>query len=120
MLIDCFTIPIAVILTFIFLKARYNWRHLLGVVLCLGGIGILIYSDAVSNDSNKGGRNPLIGDILCLIGAIFYAISNVGQESSVKQWPFKEYLAMIGFFGTIIGAIQLYAQFMYDDKALLN
>lgn len=111
MLIDCFTIPCVVVFTLIFLKARYNWRHLLGVFLCLGGIGILIYSDAVSNDSFKGGRNPIIGDILCLIGAVFYAVSNVGQESSVKQWSFKEYLSMIGFYGTFIGILQLYGNY---------
>lgn len=107
MLIDCFSIPVVVVLTLIFLKAKYNWRHYVGVLLCLCGIGILIYYDAISNDSLKGGTNPIIGDILCLIGASFYGISNVGQEVFVKQWPHTEYLAMLGFFGMIFNAIQL-------------
>ena len=109
MLIDCFTIPVVVALTLIFLKAKYNWRHFVGVFLCLCGIGILIYYDAISNNSSKGGVNPIVGDILCLIGATFYGISNVGQETFVKTWNPMEYLGMVGFFGFILNSIQLYA-----------
>jgi solute carrier family 35 protein F1/2 len=53
MLLDCFTIPVALVLTYLFLKTKYNWRHLVGVVLCLVGLGILVYDDAVKNGSNE-------------------------------------------------------------------
>lgn len=108
MLINCFTIPVVVVLTVVFLKAKYNWRHIVGVLLCLCGIGILIFYDAITNNSSNGGPNPIVGDILCLIGATFYGISNVGQETFVKQWEHTEYLAMLGFFGTILNGIQLF------------
>jgi len=54
MLLDCFTIPCALGLTYFFLKTRYNWRHLVGVGLCLAGLALLIYDDAIKNDSATG------------------------------------------------------------------
>ena len=54
-----------------------------------------------------GGSNRILGDILCLMGAILYAISNVGQEAMVAKFDKYEYLAMIGFYGAPISLIQL-------------
>lgn len=107
MLLDCFTIPVALGLTWFFLKTKYNWRHLLGVGACLAGLIILVYDDAVKNNSNTPGSNPLKGDILCLVAATLYAISNVGQEATVKKFSREEFLSMIGIYGTIINGIQL-------------
>lgn len=96
------------VFTFLILKTKYNWRHLAGVVACLGGLGILVWSDATSNsDSSASGPSPIFGDILCLLGSFLYAVSNTGQEITVKKWDLKEFLAMIGFFGAPINAIQL-------------
>jgi solute carrier family 35, member F1/2 len=107
MLLDCFTIPVALGLTWFFLKTKYNWRHLLGVALCLGGLGTLVYDDAIKNGSNNPGLNPLVGDLLCLLAATLYAVSNVGQEATVKKFSREEFLAMVGIYGTVINGIQL-------------
>lgn len=53
------------------------------------------------------GKNQAIGDILVLCGAIMYGISNVAQEFVVKNFSRVEFLGMLGFFGTIISAIQM-------------
>lgn len=110
MLLDCFTIPVALGLTWFFLKTKYNWRHLLGVGLCLAGLGILVYDDAVKNGSNTAGVNPLLGDLLCLLAATLYAISNVGQEATVKKFSREEFLAMVGLYGTVINGVQLFVE----------
>lgn len=108
MLLDCFTIPCVMVMTFLLLKTRYNWRHLLGVLACLGGLAILVWSDAASNkEKSSSGPSPIFGDILCLVGAFLYAVSNTGQEMCVKRWSYSEFLAMIGIFGAPISFIQL-------------
>jgi hypothetical protein len=135
------------VLSFVFLKARYNAKHYLGVGLCLAGLGALVASDAHYNrdDSTQltpfspahhararpqcrvksqpnptrqpnltqrdiyktiGGEDPVLGDILCLCGALLYAISNVGQEGSVKQFDRVEFLAMLGMFGSGLNIVQ--------------
>lgn len=53
------------------------------------------------------GSDVLIGDILVLLGASLYAISNVCEEYIVKKLSRQEFLGMVGLFGTIISGIQL-------------
>lgn len=115
-------------LTFIFLKAQYHVKHYLGVALCLAGLGVLVASDAYYN-RNEGtfnprseahsqrphpirtdGEDPVVGDILCLCGALLYSISNVGQEGSVKQFDRVEFLAMLGLFGSGLNVAQSYTR----------
>ena len=54
------------------------------------------------------GKNQAVGDALVLCGAIMYGVSNVAQEFVVKTFSRVEFLGMIGLFGSIISAIQLY------------
>jgi len=103
-LLDCFTIPCVVVLTYFFLKTRYNLRHGIGVVLCLVGLVVLVYSDL---DHLDGGPNKILGDMLVIGGAMLYAISNVGAEAFFKKFDRIEYLSMIGTFAFIISAIQV-------------
>ncbi len=53
------------------------------------------------------GSNPVLGDIFCVLGTFLYAISNVGQEYSVKEIGRLEWLSFLGIFGTAISSIQL-------------
>lgn len=48
-----------------------------------------------------------MGDCLVLISAALYAVSNVGQEHTVKNLSRVEFLGMVGLFATIISAIQM-------------
>lgn len=49
----------------------------------------------------------VIGDVLVLLAASLYAISNVGEEYIVKNLSRMEFLGMVGLFGTIISGLQL-------------
>lgn len=62
-------------------------RHFVGVFLCLVGLGVLVASDALnaSNGSDAAVPHAVYGDLLCMLGSFFYAVSNVGQEAIVKQ-----------------------------------
>lgn len=53
------------------------------------------------------GSDVLIGDILVLLGASLYAVSNVCEEYIVKKLSRQEFLGMVGLFGTLISGIQL-------------
>jgi solute carrier family 35, member F1/2 len=117
MLLDCFSIPCVMMISFCFLGARYRTQHIVGVVICLMGMGCIILSDSSSvddmgsdsgDDSDDGpsSKNAVKGDILCLIGTSLYALSNVLQEAMVKTKDRIEYLGMLGLFGTLISVVQ--------------
>ena len=49
----------------------------------------------------------MLGDLLCLAGAVLYGISNVCQEYLVCHFGSLQYLAAVGLFGSIVSGIQL-------------
>jgi len=51
--------------------------------------------------------NKVLGDILCLVGAVLYGVSNVFQEYLVCRFGRLQYLAAIGLCGSIVSGIQL-------------
>jgi solute carrier family 35, member F1/2 len=106
MLLDCFTLPMVMFLSFLFFNLRFSWLHYLGVFICLVGIVILILND-ITHQSMAWGENPWLGDILVVAAATCYALCNVGQEAVVKHFDMVEFLSMMGLFGTIYAAIQL-------------
>lgn len=103
MLLDCFTIPCAMLLSTYFLRAKYQLRHYIGICFCLSGLGCIIYIDLGKED---GMSDAVIGDILCLFGAFLYACTNVLQERVVKTQNREEYLGMVGVFGACIALVQ--------------
>ncbi|KAN0042574.1 hypothetical protein ACTA71_011382 [Dictyostelium dimigraforme] len=107
MLLDCFTIPCVVVLSRIFLKTRFTFVHIIAVAIALAGMAILVVSDILQGQSANGGSNPLLGDFLCLASSVCYAISNVGQEATVKKYDRITYLAMIGLYGSLFCGIQI-------------
>jgi solute carrier family 35 protein F1/2 len=45
MLIDCWTIPCVMAMSYFFLRRRFLWRHIVGVGLCIAGLSVLVVSD---------------------------------------------------------------------------
>ncbi|TXG72892.1 hypothetical protein EZV62_001471 [Acer yangbiense] len=78
MLLDCWTIPSVMLLTWIFLKTKYRFRKITGVIVCVAGLVVVVFSDVHAGD-RAGGSNPRIGDILVIAGATLYAVSNVSE-----------------------------------------
>ena len=73
MLLDCFSIPCVMMLSYLFLKAKYTRVHLLGVVICLFGMGCIILSDYLSGGGSCSDcSNPFYGDMLCLVSIAIY------------------------------------------------
>jgi solute carrier family 35 protein F1/2 len=116
MLIDGFTIPAVVFLSVVALGARYRWRHLVGI-----GIGVAGLFSAVYADLRDGPRSQqpqaVLGDMICLVGACLYAVSNTVQERLAKrigQADLRELVGMLGCFGAILNGVQA---FIFEREA---
>ncbi|KAB1254988.1 Solute carrier family 35 member F2 [Camelus dromedarius] len=107
-LLDCFGIPVLMALSWFILYARYRVIHFIAVAVCLLGVGTMVGADMLAGrEDSAAGSDVLIGDILVLLGASLYAVSNVCEEYIVKKLSRQEFLGMVGLFGTIISGIQL-------------
>ncbi|XP_039574668.1 solute carrier family 35 member F2 isoform X1 [Passer montanus] len=106
-LLDCFGIPVLMALSWFLLRARYRLIHFVAVAICLLGVGIMVGADILSGREEGEGSDVVIGDVLVLLAASLYAISNVGEEYIVKNLSRVEFLGMVGLFGTIISGLQL-------------
>ncbi|KAF5835255.1 solute carrier family 35, member F1 [Dunaliella salina] len=102
-LLDCFTIPAVMVLSWLVLRARYGVGHLLGAVMCCIGLGVLVLTD---RQSETGGPNTLLGDSLVLFGATVYAVCNVTQERLLADTSKWELLASVSMFSTIFSGLQ--------------
>ncbi|XP_041850173.1 solute carrier family 35 member F2-like [Melanotaenia boesemani] len=106
-LLDCFVIPVLMVLSWWILKTRYRIVHYVAVCICLLGVGAMVGADLLAGRDQGSTSNILLGDGLVLLSATLYAVSNVSQEYTVKNLSREEFLGMIGLFGTIISTIQM-------------
>ncbi|MEQ2245041.1 hypothetical protein ILYODFUR_023485 [Ilyodon furcidens] len=106
-LLDCFVIPVLMVLSWWILKTRYRLIHYVAVGICLLGVGAMVGADLLARRDQGSTSNILLGDGLVLLSAALYAVSNVSQEYTVKNLSRVEFLGMIGLFGSIISTVQM-------------
>lgn len=111
MLLDCFTIPCAMMLSRFALGARYTKLHIVACLICVAGLILTVSSDVYSEGSGPSPKGPAwFGDLMVLCGACLYGISNVLQESILKGLNQRcEALGMLGICGSVISGIQALA-----------
>lgn len=107
MLLDCWSTPVCMILSFWLLKVRYRWVQYLGVFIALCGLGMLVASDVIT-DKNYGATDAVKGDLFCILGATLYGFSNVGEELMARKHPLYEVIGMFTFFATFINLVQIF------------
>lgn len=100
-LLNFWSIICVVIVSFLLLRVRYKWVQILGILLCCGGMGILLTSDHITGTNGGSPPTMLKGDLFGLVGATFYGLSNVMEEWFVSKRPAYEVLGMLGLFGII-------------------
>jgi drug/metabolite transporter (DMT)-like permease len=108
-LLDCFTIPSAMILSYFFLDSRYVLRHYMGVIICILGVVCIVVSDRYADEESAASEQAFVGDMICIGGAFLYACSNVLQEKLVKYSEREVYVGRIGGFGMCMAALQFLA-----------
>lgn len=107
-LINFWAIVVVVTISFFFLRVRYHSAQILGIFICIGGMGVLLGSDHLtgSNGGDISSSSQLKGDLFALVGATCYGLSNVAEEFLVSQRPLYEVVGQIGWWGMIINGAQ--------------
>jgi solute carrier family 35, member F1/2 len=104
-LLNFWSIICVVIVSFLLLRVRYKWAQIAGILICCGGMGILLASDHITGSNGGDPPTQVKGDLFGLVGATFYGLSNVFEEWFVSKRPMYEVLGMLGLFGIIINGI---------------
>ncbi|KAG5519374.1 hypothetical protein PMAC_002000 [Pneumocystis sp. 'macacae'] len=115
-LLDSFSIITAFILSFFFLKVRYNIPQLLGILICFGGLITLAMSD-FKTKKNYIVKDPIKGNIFMIIGSSLYGVSNVLEEIFVSKQSIYEVIGQLGLWGMFINIIQVY---IFERKHIRN
>ncbi|KAF9894074.1 hypothetical protein FE257_009047 [Aspergillus nanangensis] len=107
-LINFWAIAVVVVVSFIFLRVRYHITQVLGILVCIGGMGVLIASDHITgtNGGDISRGNQVKGDLFALLGATFYGLTNTGEEYFVSTRPVYEVLGQMSFWAMIINGAQ--------------
>ena len=84
MLLDCFTIPICALLTWLYLGARYGPIHIATILVCLVGLSWTVYSDYIAHRSEDL-SGTWKGYVMALSGATLYAFCNTLEEWFVTR-----------------------------------
>lgn len=58
MLLDCWSIPSVMVLTWFFLKTKYRFRKITGVIVCIAGLVLVVFSDVHAGD--RAGEQHLL------------------------------------------------------------
>ncbi|KAF2638496.1 DUF914-domain-containing protein [Massarina eburnea CBS 473.64] len=105
-LINFWAIVIVVIISFLFMRVRYHWLQIIGIFLCIGGMGILFGSDHMTGYNAFPAANQVKGDLFALLGATFYGLANVFEEYLVSERPLYEVVGQLAFWGMFINGAQ--------------
>ncbi|KAI8092649.1 uncharacterized protein BX664DRAFT_277039 [Halteromyces radiatus] len=120
LIISSWTLPCIMLLSAHFLKTRYQPIHFFGVSLCLLGLSLLIWGDTMTTrDDSPIADHSWIGDLICLISATLYAISNVTEEYLVHYFSTSGFLSRIGLVGMIQSGMLAY-YFEYDTLVTIS
>ncbi|KJA13674.1 hypothetical protein HYPSUDRAFT_72930 [Hypholoma sublateritium FD-334 SS-4] len=105
MLLDAWAIPVCLLFSWIYMRTRYHWTQLLGVFICIGGLGMLVASDELTKkgwDAIAKGK----GDGFMIAGATLYGFTNATEEYLVRKRPLYEVVGQLGMWGFIVNGIQ--------------
>jgi len=105
MLLDAWAIPVCIFLSWLYMRPKYHWTQIVGVLVCIGGLGMLVASDELT-DKDYPAVSKVKGDIFMIIGASLYGFSNSTEEFFVRKRPLYEVVGQMGMWGTIINGIQ--------------
>lgn len=126
MLLDAWAIPVCLFFMWVYMRPKFQWTQLLGILVCIGGLGMLVASDTLT-DKNYPAISMVKGDIFMIVGATLYGfsksflsrtlmficynlllfvIANATEEFFVRRRPLYEVVGQLGMWGTLINGIQ--------------
>lgn len=104
-LLDNLSLVFVVIFSLLFLRVRYHWTQLLGIIVCIAGSVLIVLSDLFTG-KNYAATDHIRGDLYVLLATFFYGLSNTLEEFLVSKKPIYEVLAMMGLLGFCIMGVQ--------------
>ncbi|OJD36118.1 uncharacterized protein BKCO1_1300059 [Diplodia corticola] len=106
-LINFFAIVVVVAVSLVVLRVRYHATQYAGILICIGGMGILLASDSITGAADTGAAaDQLKGDLFALLGAALYGLTNTFEEFLVSKRPVYEVLGQLGFWAMFINGVQ--------------
>jgi solute carrier family 35 protein F1/2 len=105
-LINFWAIVVVVTVSYFVLGVRYHYMQILGILVCIGGMGVLMGSDHITGSNGGQATDAVLGDLFALLSATFYGFSNVVEEYFVTKRPVYEVIGQLGFWATFINGIQ--------------
>ncbi|KAI0272590.1 DUF914-domain-containing protein [Gloeopeniophorella convolvens] len=105
MLLDAWAIPVCMIVSFAYMRTHFHWTQVLGVLICVAGLGLLVASDQIT-DKDWPALSKRKGDAFMIVGATLYGFTNATEEFFVRRSPLYEVVGQLGMWGTIINGIQ--------------
>ncbi|KAJ7115841.1 solute carrier family 35 member SLC35F1/F2/F6 [Mycena epipterygia] len=105
MLLDAWAIPVCMFFSWVYMKPRYHWTQILGVAICIAGLGLLVGSDELTKKDWVAAAKGK-GDAFMIAGATLYGFTNATEEFFVRKRPLYEVVGQLGMFGFIICGIQ--------------
>ncbi|CED82884.1 Predicted membrane protein [Phaffia rhodozyma] len=105
MLLDAWAIPVCMFFTFVFMKTRFRWAQIIGIFVCIVGLGLLVASDQITDKDYKA-LNMALGDGYMIVGATLYGFTNALEEFLVRKRPLYEVVGQLGMWGMIWNAVQ--------------
>ncbi|KIM69264.1 hypothetical protein SCLCIDRAFT_19882 [Scleroderma citrinum Foug A] len=104
-LLDAWNIPVCMFVCWLLIGVRYHWTQILGVLVCVAGLGLLVVSDVVTNKNGEAHRRGE-GDGFMIAAATLYGTANALEEVFVRKSPIYEVLGQMGMWGMIVSATQ--------------
>ncbi|CAK5273972.1 unnamed protein product [Mycena citricolor] len=105
MLLDAWAIPVCMFFCWVYMRTKYERTQLLGVLICIAGLGLLVASDEhTAKDWTPASRGK--GDAFMIAGATLYGFTNATEEFFVRKRPLYEVVGQLGMWATIISLCQ--------------
>jgi len=105
MLLDALAIPVCLFFAWVYMRPRYHWTQVIGIFVCIGGLGMLVASDKITQKDYPA-ASLVKGDLFMIFGASLYGFTNATEEYFVRRSPLYEVVGMLGMWGMIINGIQ--------------
>jgi solute carrier family 35 protein F1/2 len=90
--------------------------HYFGVLLCVIGGGLTVWSDFDKEKGSPSGVHSGLGDLLAVVAALIYGLGDVISEYCVKNVDLYELLGMLGLYGAIFTGLS----FPWIERAALS
>jgi len=119
-LLGSLTIPSTMIFCRVLLGKEYRRMHYVGVILCITGGFLTVFTDKVSIPSSNGQvshPHSYAGDVLAILASLGYGVGDACAEYWSKHVDREEYLGMIGLFGAIA---TFFSSFLFEREAVFE